>query len=258
MPLYWFIYCQNDLLLTTEGLLPLCSEMPVSPSEGRYSHKLPALGAYECRALEVEEPVVKEGFRMVGLRESFDLLPAEHYAMAGKAREILYWDATTRFCGTCGTPLQHHTDISKLCPNCGREVWPSLATAIIVAVTRGKDEILLVQAKNFRGNYHGLVAGFVETGESLEECVHREVLEETGLRLKNLRYFASQPWPYPSGLMVGFKAEYAGGELSLQRSELSRGGWYNRHNLPPIPGRVSVARRLIDSWLEEGENITEN
>ncbi|MBR2863610.1 MAG: NAD(+) diphosphatase, partial [Bacteroidaceae bacterium] len=203
-------------------------------------------------------PVCQEGFKMVGLREAFDLLPTHIYNMAGKAAEILYWDANTKFCGVCGAPMKLHTDISKRCINCGKEVWPALAVAIIVAVSRNEGmELLMVQSRNFRGNYYGLVAGFVETGETLEECVQREVEEETGIRVKNICYVASQPWPYPSGLMVGFTAEYAGGELALQHSELKKGGWFSADSLPPIPGKVSLARLLIDRWLEGKKQGTE-
>ena len=107
----------------------------------------------------------------------------------------------------------------------------------------------MVHAKNFRGNFYGLVAGFVETGETLEETVRREVREETGLEIKNIRYFASQPWPFPSGLMIGFTADYAGGEIKLQRTELAAGGWFKRDNLPQLPEKLSIARRLVDAWL---------
>ena len=129
-------------------------------------------------------------------------------------------------------------------------MWPSLATAIIVLVHRG-DEVLLVHARNFRGNFFGLVAGFVETGESLEEAVHREVLEETGLTITNLRYFGSQPWPYPSGLMVGFHADYVSGEIKLQKEELAAGQWFTKDNLPEIPEKLSIARKIIDDWLSK-------
>lgn len=193
-------------------------------------------------------PITQASFTMMPLRQSYYYLPFEEYLMAGKARELQYWDTTTKFCGVCGSPMKFHTPISKRCISCGKEIWPSLATAIIVAITRG-EEILLIQSRNFTANYMGLVAGFVETGESLEECVHREVLEETGLKIKNLSYFASQPWPYPSGLMVGFKAEYDSGQLCLQRSELRKGGWYRYDALPAIPGPMSLARILIDDWL---------
>jgi len=148
--------------------------------------------------------------------------------------------------------MKKHTDISKRCTNCGKEVWPQLATAVIVLIRKG-DEVLLVHANNFRRDFYGLVAGFVETGETLEEAVEREVMEETGLKIKNLKYFASQPWPYPSGLMVGFNAEYAEGDIHLQRSELSDGGWFKRDNLPHIPEKLSIARQLIDNWLKTYE-----
>ena len=149
--------------------------------------------------------------------------------------------------------MRMHTEISKRCSNCGKEVWPQLATAIIVLIHRG-DEVLLVHARNFKGDFYGLVAGFVETGETLEEAVHREVMEETGLRIKNLRYFGSQPWPYPSGLMVGFNADYAGGDIHLQREELSRGAWFKKDNLPTIPEKLSIARKILDDWLLNGKS----
>ena len=145
--------------------------------------------------------------------------------------------------------MEMDTDISKRCPNCGKTVWPQLATAIIVLINRG-DDLLLVHARNFKTDFYGCIAGFVETGESLEEAVRREVMEETQLKIKNLRYFKSQPWPYPCGLMVGFFAEYESGELKLQDEELSRGGWFNKNSLPTIPEKLSLARMLIDDWLE--------
>ena len=116
---------------------------------------------------------------------------------------------------------------------------------------RELEEVLLVHARNFAGNFYGLVAGFVETGESLEECLQREVMEETGLHIGNIRYRASQPWPYPSGLMVGYFADYISGDIRLQREELECGGWFTRDNLPEIPGKMSLARQLIDLWLQE-------
>ena len=161
--------------------------------------------------------------------------------------------------------MRFDTAISKKCEHCGKEIWPSLATAVIVLIRRkptapltttdgsatSKEEILLVHANSFRDNHYGLVAGFVETGETLEEAVYREVMEETGLHITNLRYFGSQPWPYPCGLMVGFTADYDYGKIHLQRSELSKGAWYDRDHLPHIPEKLSIARRLIDAWLEE-------
>ena len=108
----------------------------------------------------------------------------------------------------------------------------------------------MVRAKNFRGTYYGLVAGFLEAGESLEECVHREVMEETGIRIKNVKYFGSQPWPYPSGVMVGFTADYENGDIQIQEEELSDAAFFSKDNLPEIPKKLSLARKLIDDWLE--------
>ena len=137
--------------------------------------------------------------------------------------------------------------ISKRCSHCGREIWPSPAPAVIVLIHRG-DEVLLVHARNFRGKFFGLVAGFVETGESLEEAVVREV-REAGLRIHHLRYFGSQPWPYPFGIMMGYHADYLDGQVKLQEEELEAGRWFSRNHLPTIPEKLSIARRLIDDWL---------
>jgi NAD+ diphosphatase len=130
-------------------------------------------------------------------------------------------------------------------------VWPQLATAIIVLIRRGDDEVLLARGRNFKSDFYGLIAGFVETGETLEQAVRREVMEETGLRIKNIRYFGSQPWPYPCGLMVGFNAEYESGELHVQREELKKAAWFHRDHLPNLPEKLSIARKLIDNWLNE-------
>ena len=125
-----------------------------------------------------------------------------------------------------------------------------LATAVIVLIHKG-DEVLLVRAKNFRTDFYGLVAGFVETGETLEEAVAREAFEETGVKIQNIRYFGSQPWPYPCGLMVGFNADYVSGDIHLQKSEIAKGGWFSRDNLPTIPEKLSIARMLLDAWIEQ-------
>lgn len=248
----YFIFCKDELLLTILNEVPMGGEPPIALEPWQKLHRLPYLNDTPCFTARIDAPVVAEGLKMMGLRATFDVLPKSVYQMAGKAHEILYWNSNTKFCGVCGAPMKLHTDISKRCTNCGKEVWPTPATAIIVAITRNNNqEILLVQSKNFRSDYMGLVAGFLETGETLEECVRREVMEETHLRIKNLKYFSSQPWPYPCGLMVGFTAEYDSGELHLQTSELRKGGWFRHDQLPEIPGKVSLARQLIDHWRDQ-------
>ena len=252
----WFIFCKGDLMLErrpdgTYGI-PLCEEAPVEVKPWTTIHTItPFADGTAVRTFAVDSPIVGHPrYEMCGLRASYAKLSSDLYQKAGKCQEILYWDQNTKYCGVCGAPMKLHTEISKRCTECGKEVWPQLATAIIVLIHRG-EEVLLVHARNFRGDFYGLVAGFVETGESLEEAVVREVREETSLEISNLRYFGSQPWPYPCGLMVGFHADYASGDIHLQRSELSAGGWFRKDNLPHIPEKLSIARRLIDSWLEK-------
>ena len=263
MKKYWFIFCKTDLLLQKKDdatyTIPYSEEPPLDVKPETTVHNIAPVASHpddlislhngEVKTFRIDQPVTDdERFEICPLRASYYKLPLELYLMAGKCQEILYWDDNTRYCGCCGAPMKMNTDISKCCTACGKEVWPQLATAVIVLIHRG-DDVLLVHAHNFRTNFFGLVAGFVETGETLEEAVRREVREETGLSIKNIRYFSSQPWPYPCGLMVGFHADYDCGEIHLQQSELAQGGWFHRNNLPHIPEKLSIARMLIDDWL---------
>lgn len=262
---YWFVFCSGCVLLhkkdgTDTYDIPLSTTPPTATQEWTVMQELPELEGHPCVAYSINTPIEDtDNLRTIGLRESYNFLPETHYLMAGKASQLLYWDSSTKYCGVCGAPMKRSTVISKKCTNCGKEVWPQVAPAIIVRITRNdnptkdrKDEqILLVSAKNFRrSTMYGLVAGFTETGETLEQCVEREVLEEVGLKIKNIRYFGSQSWPYPSGIMIGFTADYDSGDIKLQEEELNRGGWFRRDNLPQIPDKLSIARKLIDDWIE--------
>lgn len=246
----YFVFCQTDILITEGGEIP-CGEFPPIPLQPWHTVTTIEYGGDECAAIRLQSPVIGvSGLKMIPLRQTWGLLSDEDYQLAGKCAELLYWDQNSQYCGVCGGPMKFVSPISKHCTMCGKELWPSLATAIIVRVTRA-DEVLLVHARNFRGNHYGLVAGFVETGETLEQCVAREVREETGIEIGNIRYFGSQPWPYPCGLMIGFTADYVSGDLSLQRCELTDGGWFRRDHLPEIPNGSSLARILIDDWRGE-------
>lgn len=257
----WYIFFKDQLLLkkgyTEKGEIkysaPVGTTPPLEPDEKRTVHSITLTDGRQIRAFALEQPAAEtEEWIMIGLRSSFDYIAFDEYKAAGKAFQILYWDEHSRFCPVCGTAMEQRTPIMKKCPDCHNEIYPPVSTAIIVLIRKGK-EILLVHARNFRGTFYGLVAGFLEAGETLEECVHREVMEETGLKVKNIRYFGSQPWPYPSGLMVGFIADYESGEIKLQKDELSAGAFYSRENLPEIPRKLSIARRLIDWWVEHEE-----
>lgn len=262
----YFAFCQGDILLTKELSIPQgeTAPFPIKPWQ-----IITTLKGCDAQVIRLDSPVLSEDYVMMGLRMTFDVLPAEDYQLAGKCAELLYFDQNSKFCGCCGAPMKWNSDISKKCTNCGKELWPPLAIAVIVRVTRqisqpqtqesvspskggeglGREEILLVRANNFRGTHYGLVAGFVETGDTLEASVERELMEETHIKVRNIKYFGSQPWPYPCGLMVGFTAEYVEGDIQIQRSELNAAGWFTRDNLPEIPGKASIARQLIDDWL---------
>ena len=243
----YYIFNQGRLLLCGDEVPGVPNVLPECVAcEGlRLFVKDDAEEHYMARSHQEQLP---EGYQWVDLRESYHLLPERIYLKAGKASELLYFDQQHRYCGICGAPMEWASSISKRCTQCGEELWPKLATAIIVLVHRG-EEALLVKARNFRRDYYGLVAGFVETGETLEECVQREIMEETGLRVENIRYFGSQPWPYPMGLMIGFHADYADGEIALRDGELRDAAFFTRDNIPAIPGKMSMARMLIDDWL---------
>jgi len=188
-----------------------------------------------------------------GLRALYGRIPDELYGVAGRAVQILLWDKTHRFCGRCGQPTVNAPgERAKLCPQCGLLSFPRLSPAVIMLVQRGEDELLLARNRAFADGFFSVLAGFVEPGETLEEAVAREVREEVSLELRDIRYFGSQPWPFPHNLMIGFTAHYAGGEIRLQADEIAEAAWYSRSSeLPRLPGKLSIARHLIDWFLDQ-------
>jgi len=175
---------------------------------------------------------------------------------AGRAVQIVEWARSHRFCGRCATPTEPSSgERGMRCPDCGLVAYPRLAPAMIVLVTRGEpgpdQEALLARGVNFRAPMFSCLAGFVEPGEDLEGAVVREVAEEVGVRVGNVSYRASQPWPFPHSLMIGFRAEYLSGDLVLDTTEIAEANWYRRDAMPTIPPGISVARHLIDEWLDE-------
>lgn len=198
---------------------------------------------------------IPAGLQRINVRQAFDLLPAGHWSLAARAKQMLSWDLATRFCGACGSPTQAmNGEPAKLCPNCGQRSYPQIAPAIMCLVRRG-DELLLARSAHFRPGMYSALAGFVEAGESVEACVHREVFEETGIRVTNLRWFASQPWPFPQSLMLAFHADYAGGEIVPQPGEIEDAQWFRIDALPDLPSAVSIASRLIDAGIAEINKI---
>jgi len=180
------------------------------------------------------------------------------FSLAGRAIQVVTWDRTHQFCGQCGTPTESLADErAKRCPACGLISYPRLSPAIIIAVVRHTGEgqrLLLARNHRFAPGRFSVVAGYVEPGETLEECAGREVCEEVGIQIKDIRYFGSQPWPFPNSLMIGFTAEYAGGEIRLEEKEIAEAGWFAADSLPGMPPKMSIARRLIDWFAAGGPN----
>lgn len=251
----WFVFNSGQVLIERQEdgyHIPYGKNPPVQVPVGSTIHTIGILNGLPAKTYLIHTPVSGDESAprmMKDLRASFDVLPFDEYKMAGKASQILNWDKNSRYCPMCGVPTAQISPIAKRCPECRQEFYPRISPAVIVLIKK-EDSILLVHARNFRGTFKGLVAGFLEPGETLEECVHREVMEETGLRIRHLKYFGSQPWPYPSGIMVGYTAEYESGTIKLQDEELSAGAFYTRNELPEIPKKLSIARQMIDAWME--------
>jgi NAD+ diphosphatase len=172
--------------------------------------------------------------------------------------QIVEWDRTHRFCGRCGIPVQEMPfERAKKCPQCDLTSYPRLAPAIIVSIERANPsgkELLLAHNHRHPAGFYSVLAGFVEPGESLEECVKREIREEVGIEVKNIRYFGSQPWPFPNSLMIAFTSEYASGDIVLEEDELDDAAWFVAGALPPVPPPISIARQLIEHFVEKNSN----
>ncbi|MAT04245.1 MAG: NAD(+) diphosphatase [Acidimicrobiaceae bacterium] len=190
------------------------------------------------------------------LRAYFGRAPEHHWLAAGRGVQIVEWARTHRFCGRCAAPTEPaERERAMRCANCDLVAFPRLAPAMITLVTRGEpgpdQEVLLARGVQWTVPMYSCLAGFVEPGESLEAAVVREVDEEVGITVSDPTYFGSQPWPFPNSLMVGFTAEYESGEIDCDPTEIADAGWYRRDALPMIPPGISIARRLIDAWVDQ-------
>jgi len=249
---YWFVFCSNRLLIITdECSVPYVgslAELDLSPVRTQY---LGTLQGHPCYSAEVSpDTVAPEGMSFREMMSLYGVLDEDIFLLAGKAIQIMNWDQTHQYCGRCGHKTQTLQDErAKKCPVCGFMSYPRISPAVITAVLKD-DKILLTHYAAFRGNMHTIIAGFVEPGETLEECVKREILEEVGIQVRNIKYFRSQPWPFPNSLMIGFTAEYESGEISVDEKEVSEAGWYDVNSLPELPPKMSIAREIIDWFIQ--------
>jgi len=257
-PAWWFAFHRNRLLVEVgdDALRVPCrerfEELGVTVVQRHY------LGRYDglpCHAVDLADESLPAGMDFKDLRQVYGLLEEDLFVLGGRAVQIVEWDRTHQYCGRCGSRTQtKETERAKVCPQCGLHNFPRLSPAIIVAVER-RDEILLARSAHFPQGLFSVLAGFVEPGETIEECVVREVKEEVGITVGNVRYFGSQPWPFPNSLMLGFTAEYVDGELALDPSEIAEARWFRADSLPSIPGRISIAGRMI-RWFVDRSRLT--
>ncbi len=258
-PAWWFAFQGNKLLVHLEGSQARLPRILAFSELGLTSIRQNYLGNLEgtpCYAIEFSQEIPPPaGMAFEGLRQLYGRLDEDLFGLAGRAIQIIDWDRTHQYCGRCGAPMKAKaTERAKECPKCGLLSFPRLAPAIIVLVERG-NRILLARSRHFAPGMYSVLAGFVDPGESLEDTVIREVREESGLAVKDIRYFGSQPWPFPHSLMIGFTALYAGGEIVLNDGEIEDAGWFTKDHLPAIPSKISIARKLIDWFLTKQDKV---
>jgi len=235
----------NEQAPVVPSLDDVVREMPVGSH-----HYLGRLQGADCVAIGLpDEAATPVGYMLTGLRALFLRLPEATLARAARAFQVVEWNRTHRFCGRCGAPTNDKPgERAKLCPACGYVAYPRISPAMMVLVTRDR-EVLLARANRFPNAMYSALAGFVEPGETIEDCIHREVREEVGIDVQDLQYFASQSWAFPHSLMIAYTARYAGGELRPDPTEIEDVRWFAVDKLPDLPTTVSISRRLIDTTV---------
>jgi NAD+ diphosphatase len=255
----WFLVHPEGLVVRREAdgvSLPTDDDAAGLGVDDAGAHDLGQVGEARAFAASVRDLPRTTSLEIGKLRELYPLLGDERFMMAGRATQVVEWFETHRFCGRCATPTERITgERCMRCPACGLLGYPRIAPAVIVLVRRG-DEALLARGARFPGVFYSTLAGFVEIGESLEQTIVREVREEVGVDVTAARYFGSQPWPFPHSLMVGFFAEWAGGEIQPDGTEILDARWFRSDALPPVPPRLSIARRLIDAWVHDVSQLS--
>ena len=250
----WFIYDGSQLVIKIRNetcTIPETRDLKEYQSALCHKQYLGTLDSHPCYAAEIAGDKLKGAdLESIDLRALFGKLDENLIWIAGRANQLVNWNQTHQYCGGCGQLTEFKTDErAKICPHCGLTNYPRLSPAVIVAVLKN-DQILLGRNKRFKLPFYSVLAGFVEPGETLEGCVKREIREEVGITVKNIHYFGSQPWPFPNSLMIAFTADYGGGSIRIDGSEIIDAAWFGKDNLPQIPPRISIARQLIDWFIQ--------
>lgn len=253
-PAWWFVFRGDKLLIESRDkavAIPCATHLESLNLQPIRKQYLGTLDGRPCYSAELAANAsAPKGMAFQGLRRLFGLLEENLFWLSGRAIQIMNWDQTHQYCGRCGTPTQTKpNERAKVCPQCSLINFPRISPAIIVAILKD-NQILLTRAHRFPPGLYSVIAGFVDAGETLEECVRREIKEEVGIEVENICYFGSQPWPFPNSLMVAFTADYGSGKISIDKTEVMDAGWFTANNLPAIPDKVSISRRLIDWFVE--------
>ncbi len=250
---YWLIRFDNQVLIQQPSD-PVSVFPHGHPSEFGHPQDAILVGQWlgkPCYAIDVTALPSHIRGELMPVRTVFSAVGEEAFTLAGRATQLMDWYKNHRFCGRCGTPtLMKSDEFGMACPACKLISYPRISPAVMVLVRDG-EHFLLARSPHFKPGVFSALAGFVEPGETLEQCAMREVMEEVGVQITNLRYFQSQPWPFPNSLMLAFFADYAGGELRPDPSEIEAADWFHISELPTLPDRVSIARRLIEAALAE-------
>ena len=256
---YWFIFRGNEIMISGQGAFPRIPQfINFQQSVIRIirQHYLGNLDGLNCYCAEVSyDTAIPDDMTFSPLRPLLEVIGEEMFSIAGRAFQIIDWDRNHQFCGRCGSQLRtKNEERAKTCSICGLVLYPVIAPAVIVAVVRDRT-LLLAHSHRFQAELYSVLAGFVEAGETLEECLCREVAEEVGISISDIKYFGSMSWPFPNSLMVGFTAQHVSGEIIIDNNELDEANWYGPENMPPkIPAKGTISRKLIDWFVDTCAN----
>lgn len=252
-PAWWFAFQGSQLLVSASpqgAAPPMCAdlhELGITPVRHQYLGRFKGRHCYACQL--ADDAVPPAGMALKTLRALLTEFDETLIGLAGRAFQIVEWDRTHQFCGACGTPTQLKTEErARVCPGCKLLFYPRVAPVVMVLVTRGR-QLLLARKPGYAPGRYTVVAGFVEPGETLEQAIARETREEVAVEVRNIRYFGSQPWPFPHSLVIAFNAEHAAGEVKADGIEIEDARWFDLDALPELPEKIHVSRQLIDATL---------
>lgn len=254
---YLYLFNKDKLMVVVEDgkyVIPNRESLEKFNFDIKYLQCLGAYNEKNCYSGEIEKALEVEDFSFIDIRTYSTQTDHDGFLVAAKALLLLDFVRANQRCGVCGSPMELKiggNDRAILCTNCDHMVWPKTAPAIIVAITKG-DKLLLAHNRMFPEGMYSVLAGFVEMGETFEQCVKREVFEETGIKVHNIKYFGSQPWPFPNSMMIGFTAEYLDGEIKVDDDEIVDAKWFSKEE---IPGKyrksISISTELIEWFLNK-------